>query len=179
MDPLESPQPVAPVLESVSTAPPDQPPSQPDPDLDVVSDVRDDVRGKPKTGRDSKGRLVRGHRSFPSAGRPIEIAVKARKTLQNIKAFAVLGSIADGTQTAQPGQIEAIKLLMDRGYGKVVDVTTHLHLMAGASTEEKSGLSVLSADALTNLAKALMLPATTVAPAPANDVVEGELVPNE
>lgn len=164
--------------------PPAEPKSTPvvhDPDdLDVISEARDDIK-KVTKGRDSKGRLVKGHKALPSAGRPVEIAHKARRSLMRSEAMTKLTEIAAGTRLANPGQIEAIKLLMDRGYGKVVDVQTHLHLMAGASTQEQGGLSVLSADALTALARTLSLPSTTTTTTTPvrEDVVEGELVTGE
>ena len=156
---------------------PETPENPPEEDINVVSDARDDVLVRPRgKHRDEHGRLTKGHRVLPGAGRPIECARKARKTLQNIRGWTIIGEIGEGKRVANPGQVEALKLLLDRGYGKVVDVQTHLHLMAGASEEEKSGLSVLSADALTALARSLMLPATTAPTRVDEDVVEGEFV---
>lgn len=166
--------------------PPDDPPKPPPPvapeDLNEVSDERDDKK-LPRLERGKNGKLVKGHRVLPGAGRPHESARNARRALRDAKAWTRLKEIGAGEVEALPGQIEALKLLMDRGYGKVVDVQTHLHLMAGAADEsERGGLRALTASELTAMARQLALPP----PKPMleyvpggrkdDDVVEGEIV---
>ncbi len=153
---------------------PEQPLVPSEEDINSVSEARDDLKKVFKQGRDAKGKLVKGHKAIPGAGRPVECAIKARKTLVNTKAWTIAAGILDGSIVPNPGQVEMFKLLLDRGYGKVADVQTMVHLMAASAPEEKSGLKALSVSELTSLARTFLIPASV--PAPRDEVVEGEVV---
>lgn len=68
-------------------------------------------------------------------------------------AFTKLAEIAAGDRAATQGQLKAIEILLDRGYGKAVDVQAHLHLMTAAG--EVSSFGHLSPTLLTALARQL------------------------
>ncbi len=165
---------------SDNNTPPDPPVLALVEDINAVSEKRDDTKVVVRRGRDASGKLVKGHKALPNAGRPVECAIKARKTLVNTKAWTTtIPGIVDGSIIANPGQVEMIKILLDRGYGKVADVQTMIHLMAASAPEEKSGLRALSVAELTSLARTFQLPVTAPAlPAPSSEIVDAEFEPS-
>lgn len=110
--------------------------------------------------RDERGRIVRGH--VPGSGRPIEISYKARKAFSKIKGFNILSRIAENEEARASDRIRALEVILERGYGKALDVQALLHFHDGETT---AGQALgLTPGLLTNLARQLQAQASATTP---------------
>lgn len=126
---------------------------------------------------DRNGRFVKGTIGNPTA-RPkyLSITAQFRAAAEDMNITQVIKEIGDGTRKATREQLEAIKIMLDRGYGRSAET----HLVGAMDAEHREAVSSLTREQLLGLLDGpkpvLALEGGTVASSAAV-VVEGTVIP--